>query len=50
MKEVYIRGKKSFGFQYETRLFVSSVEEGSAAAEFLLPGDEIAQVSSVMSQ
>ena len=46
LQEVHIRGKKTFGFQYETKLFVSAVEEGSAAAEYLLPGDEIVQVSS----
>ena len=44
-QEVHIRGKKTFGFQYETRLFVTAVEEASPAAESLLPGDEIVQVS-----
>ena len=44
VQEVHLRGKKSFGFQYETRLFVSAVEEGSVASEYLLPGDEIVQV------
>ena len=43
-QEVKIPGKKSFGFTPETRLFVSSVEEGSTAAELLIPGDEIVQV------
>ena len=33
-----------FGFSYESRLFVTSVEEGSAASDWLLPGDEIIQV------
>ena len=46
IQEVHIRGKKSFGFQYQTRLFVSAVEEGSTAADNLLPGDEIVQVNS----
>ena len=44
MQEVKIPGKKMFGFSSETRLFVSSVEEGSTAAELLAPGDEITQV------
>lgn len=42
--EVKIPGKKAFGFDYESRLFVVSVEEGCAAADWLLPGDEIIQV------
>ena len=42
---MHIRGKKTFGFRYETRLYVSEVEEGSAAVDYLLPGDEIVQVS-----
>ena len=45
LQEVHIRGKKAFGFQYETRLFVSEVEEGSPAMDYLLPGDEIVQVN-----
>ena len=44
MQEVKIPGKKMFGFTSETRLFVSSMEEGSAAADLLSPGDEIVQV------
>ena len=44
MQEVKIPGKKMFGFTSETRLFVSSVEEGSTAADLLAPGDEITQV------
>ena len=43
-QEVKIPGKKMFGFTSETRLFVSSVEEGSTAADLLAPGDEITQV------
>lgn len=39
-----IPGKKTFGLTTETRLYVSSVEEGSTAAELLAPGDEIVQV------
>ena len=39
-----IPGKKAFGFSYESHLFVTGVEEGSAAADWLLPGDEIVQV------
>ena len=44
LQEVKIPGKKMFGFTSETRLFVSSVEEGSTAADLLAPGDEITQV------
>lgn len=44
LQEVKIPGKKMFGFTSETRLFVSSVEEGSTAADLLAPGDEIVQV------
>ena len=43
-QEVKIPGRKAFGFSYHSRLFVSAVEEGSAAADWLLPGDEIVQV------
>ena len=46
IQEVKIPGRKAFGFSYHSRLFVSAVEEGSAAADWLLPGDEIVQVSS----
>lgn len=44
LQEVKIPGKKMFGFSSETRLFISSVEEGSTAADLLAPGDEITQV------
>ena len=44
VQEVKIPGRKAFGFSYHSRLFVSAVEEGSAAADWLLPGDEIVQV------
>ena len=44
-QEVRIPGKKDFGFSYESRLFVTSAEEGSIAAESLMPGDEIVLVS-----
>lgn len=50
LQEVHIRGKKSFGFQYETRLFVSKVEEDGAAVDYLLPGDEIVEVSDTIHQ
>ena len=43
-QEVKIPGRKAFGFSYHSRLFVSAVEEGGAAADWLLPGDEIVQV------
>ena len=43
-QEVKIPGRKSFGFTYETRLFISTVDEGSTASDWLLPGDEIVQV------
>lgn len=43
-QEIKVPGKKVFGFMPETRMFVSSVEEGSTAAELLSPGDEIVQV------
>ena len=39
-----IPGKKMFGFASETRLFVSSVEDDSPAADLLASGDEILQV------
>ena len=44
-----IPGKKMFGFSSETRLFVSSVEEGSTAADLLALGDEITQVGVILS-
>ena len=49
LQEVKIPGKKMFGFSSETRLFVSSVEEGSTAADLLAPGDEITQVGVIPS-
>ena len=49
MQEVKIPGKKDFGFSYESRLFVTSTEEGSSASAVLLPGDEILQVRTCMS-
>lgn len=44
-QEVHIPGKKAFGFRCESKLFVSSVEGGSSAADWLQTGDEIIQVS-----
>ncbi|KAL5505125.1 hypothetical protein EMCRGX_G006506 [Ephydatia muelleri] len=42
--QVHIPGRKVFGFVYESRLFVSRVEQCGAAANLLWSGDEIVQV------
>ena len=39
-----IPGKKTFGFSYETRVFVSGVEPLSSAGGVLNVGDEVTQV------
>ena len=45
VQEIKIPGKKDFGFSYESRLFITSTEEGTAASDLLVAGDEIIQVS-----
>ena len=42
--QVHIPGRKVFGFTYESRLFVSRVDQYGAAADLLWSGDEIVQV------
>ena len=42
--QVHIPGRKVFGFVYESRLFVSRVEQCGAATNLLWSGDEIVQV------
>ncbi len=44
-QEVRIPGKKSFGFSYETRVFVSTVDREAQAAGTISHGDEIVQVN-----
>ena len=42
--QVHIPGRKVFGFTYESRLFISRVDQCGASANLLWSGDEIVQV------